>query len=122
MTSMIDIVFLLIIFFMAVSQFNRTEDSQVQLAEIQNGGATAETSFIINVDAKQRLLIGGKAVAMSELIGRVSREVEQTGGKAEKLVVRIRCDRSQNSVRVNELMTQLSSIGITEIQLSVNKK
>jgi len=38
MTAMIDIVFLLIIFFMAVSQFNRTLDSQLQLTEVTEGG------------------------------------------------------------------------------------
>lgn len=122
MTSMIDIVFLLIIFFMAVSQFNRSQDSQLTLAEIQAGGITVESSFILDIDSQQRLWIGGKMVSLPQLIQRLTQEIETSGGDPSRFVVRIRCDRNQDSVRLNEVMNQLAGIGVVDIQLAVNKK
>lgn len=122
MTSMIDIVFLLIIFFMAVSQFNRKMDAQLQLAEVAEGGANVESTFIINVDAKQRLLLSGEYVSLEQLTQRVQSEIRASGRSADQLIVRIRCDRQQDSLRLNEVMERLSLLGIVEIQLAVNRR
>ena len=46
MTSMIDIVFLLIIFFMAVSHLSRTQDASLNLVEVSSGSKKVESSFI----------------------------------------------------------------------------
>lgn len=122
MTSMIDIVFLLIIFFMAVSQFNRNLDAQLQLTEVDDGGTNVESTFVINIDKQQRLLVGGEYLSLEQLTQKVLSDVRQSGRSADHLVVRIRCDRQQDSTRLNELMEQLSSLGIVEIQLAVNRR
>lgn len=122
MTSMIDIVFLLIIFFMAVSQFNRNLDAQLRLTEVEEGGTKVDSTFVINIDAQQRLLLGSEFLTLEQLTQRVLSEVRKSGRTAEQLVVRIRCDRQQDSSRLNELMERLSSLGIVEIQLAVNRR
>jgi biopolymer transport protein ExbD len=122
MTSMVDIVFLLIIFFMAVSQFNRNADSQLLLTEVEEGGTKFESSFIINIDSKQRFLLRGEPVTLEQLTQRVQQEIRSSGRSAEQMVVRIRCDRQQDSARLNQLMERLSSLGIVEIQLAVNRR
>lgn len=122
MTSMIDIVFLLIIFFMAVSQFNRNLDAQLQLTEVDEGGTKAESTFVINIDAEQRLVVGGEYLSLEQLTQRVLNDVRQSGRPADQLIVRIRCDRQQDSSRLNQLMERLSSLGIVEIQLAVNRR
>lgn len=122
MTSMIDIVFLLIIFFMAVSQFNRNMDAQLQLTEVAEGGSKVESTFIINIDAKQRLLLSGEYVSLEQLTQRVQSEIRASGRTADQLIVRIRCDRQQDSLRLNEVMERLSLLGIVEIQLAVNRR
>jgi len=119
---MIDIVFLLIIFFMAVSQFNRNLDAQLRLTEVEEGGTKVDSTFVINIDAQQRLLLGGEFLTLEQLTQRVLSEVRKSGRTAEQLVVRIRCDRQQDSSRLNELMERLSSLGIVEIQLAVNRR
>ncbi|MBL8854546.1 MAG: biopolymer transporter ExbD [Planctomycetaceae bacterium] len=122
MTSMIDIVFLLIIFFMAVSQFNRNLDAQLQLTEVDEGGTKVESTFVINIDAEQRLVVGGEYLSLEQLTQRVLNDVRQSGRPADQLIVRIRCDRQQDSSRLNQLMERLSSLGIVEIQLAVNRR
>jgi biopolymer transport protein ExbD len=122
MTSMIDIVFLLIIFFMAVSQFNRNLDAQLQLTEVDEGGTKVESTFVINIDSQQRILVSGEYLSLDQLAQRVLNDLRQNGQTAEQLVVRIRCDRQQDSSRLNELMERLSSLGIVEIQLAVNRR
>ncbi|MDP1560817.1 MAG: biopolymer transporter ExbD [Pirellulaceae bacterium] len=122
MTSMIDIVFLLIIFFMAVSQFNRNLDAQLQLTEVDDGGTKVESTFVINIDKQQRLLVGGEYLSLEQLTQKVLNDVRQSGRSPDQLVVRIRCDRQQDSTRLNELMERLSSLGIVEIQLAVNRR
>ncbi|MBL8890236.1 MAG: biopolymer transporter ExbD [Planctomycetaceae bacterium] len=122
MTSMIDIVFLLIIFFMAVSQFNRNMDAQLQLTEVADGGAKVESTFVINIDAKQQLLVSGEYVSLEQLTERVQNEIRTSGRPADQLIVRIRCDRQQDSLRLNEVMERLSFLGIIEIQLAVNRR
>lgn len=122
MTSMIDIVFLLIIFFMAVSQFNRNLDAQLQLTEVDEGGTKAESTFVVNIDAEQRLVVGGEYLSLEQLTQRVLNDVRQSGRPADQLIVRIRCDRQQDSSRLNQLMERLSSLGIVEIQLAVNRR
>lgn len=122
LTSMIDIVFLLIIFFMAVSQFNRTLDAQLELAEIQRGGETVESSFILSIDNRQRILIGGKVVTLDQMTNIVTSDLARTGKPAKQWVVRVRCDRNQDSERLNQVLERLSALGISEIQLSVNRR
>lgn len=122
MTSMIDIVFLLIIFFMAVSHLSRKQDAALQLIEVSEGGKKVDSSFILNVDAQQRLMLGSREVTMTEILNRLNQEIEALGGDADRLVLRVRFDRNQDSVRMNELMTQVARLGITDIQLSVNQR
>ncbi len=122
MTAMIDIVFLLIIFFMAVSQFNRTLDAQLELAEVNEGGQTVESSFIVNIDSQQRLVVGGKLASLEQVAQMVQAEIRRSGRPAEQLIVRVRCDRHQDSTKLNEVTSRLSRLGITDIQLSVNRR
>lgn len=122
MTSMIDIVFLLIIFFMAVSQFNRNLDAQLHLTEVDEGGTKVESTFVINIDAEQRLVVGGEYLSLEQLTQRVLNDIRQSGRPADQLIVRIRCDRQQDSSRLNQLMERLSRLGIVEIQLAVNRR
>lgn len=122
MTSMIDIVCLLIIFFMAVSQFNRTLDAQLQLTEVQAGGETLESSFIVNIDAQQRYLVGGKWVDLDQLVQRLLDDIRRSGRPADQWIVRVRCDRQQDSTRLNELVQRLAQLGVTDMQLSVSRQ
>jgi biopolymer transport protein ExbD len=122
MTSMIDIVFLLIIFFMAVSQFNRTLDAQLELTEVAEGGRDIESSFVINIDGQQRIQVGGKRVTPEQVTQMVWEESRRRGLSVDRLVVRIRCDRRQDSSRLNDLMERLSSLGIVDVQLTVSRR
>jgi biopolymer transport protein ExbD len=119
---MIDIVFLLIIFFMAVSQFNRTLDAQLELTEVAEGGRDVESSFVINIDGQQRIQVGGKRVTPEQVTQMVWEESRRRGLSVDRLVVRIRCDRRQDSSRLNDLMERLSSLGIVDVQLTVSRR
>jgi biopolymer transport protein ExbD len=61
MTPMIDIVFLLIIFFMTVSQITRTIDFPLPLPRVSDSDTSAINSTVtINLDKEGAIIIGGQ--------------------------------------------------------------
>ena len=59
---MIDIVFLLIIFFMTVSQITRTVDYPVELPQVGEGASEAKTATVtINLNDKGEVIVGPRS-------------------------------------------------------------
>ncbi|MHC5023442.1 MAG: ExbD/TolR family protein [Planctomycetota bacterium] len=116
-TPMVDIVFLLIIFFMTAAQFARITRAELELPVEQ--GEQDETSdeagLIVNIDAQGRILLGSDAdaVTLEELEGIVQEEIlRQAGGEARELKLLIRADRTADTRRLNEVVTLLQGQGV----------
>jgi len=77
---------------------------------------------VINIDAQQRIQVGGKIVSLEQATQMVLAESRRRGRTVDQLVVRIRCDRQQDSTGLNDLMERLSNLGIGEIQLAVSRR
>ena len=68
MTPMIDIVFLLIIFFMTVSQITKVVDLNVDLPAVSKGGEdTRQVTITINLDEGGRTYVAGRQVTGDDL-------------------------------------------------------
>ena len=81
MTPMIDIVFLLIIFFMVATTFSRAEiDRSIRLAEAQEArdDLRKPSTVIVNVRKNGAVKIGDKLYTVSEL-PHVFRQIAETG-------------------------------------------
>jgi biopolymer transport protein ExbD len=120
MTPMIDIVFLLIIFFMTVSQITQTLDEPVNLADVGPDGRPLETvSITINLDRNGRIIVAGQSWDMNELTTAIRREQLRVDERGQQLKVLIRCDRDCPGRSLNELNQTLARLGISRVRLSV---
>ena len=118
---MIDIVFLLIIFFMTVSQITRVVDQPMQLPNVNIGASkSVPTTVTINVDKDGVLIVSGKRFTLDRTLGTLKNTLEQVNNDPSRVKIEIRCDRRCTGRHVNELMTGLSEIGFTNIRAAVS--
>ena len=119
MTPMIDIVFLLIIFFMTVSQITYVNDEPMELPELAGTEDQETQTFTINVTNSGKLVISGRESSLSETLLYVGQELASRGGDPSQIRIMIRCDRRMSSDVVNELVRRLSDLGIRQIRVGV---
>jgi len=119
MTPMIDVVFLLIIFFLVSSHLAKQEN-QVELAlptaaSALDDPATRET-LTVNVLASGQWQIAGVNVDERSAPAKLRQRVMQTG---EPLRLRIRTDRQVPYARIEPLLREAAEAGIGDIVFSV---
>jgi biopolymer transport protein ExbD len=120
MTPMIDIVFLLIIFFMTVSQISRTTGRVVELPRVGAGGKPLETiSITLTIDEKGNYLAGDRTMGIDEVIRGVSAEFDRVERRPENLRILVRCDRNAPGSHFNELSRRLDALGIRQVSVSI---
>ena len=122
MTPMIDIVFLLIIFFMTVSQITRTVDVPLELPQVMRGGMESEPSSItINLNQNGEIIVASKKVSMPNVMAAIRKKLEQKNNDPTRIRIQLRCDRNCESRHVNRLVEKLSSMGFTQIRTAVSE-
>ncbi len=118
LTPMIDIVFLLVIFFMVGTKFSEME-RQVELSVPQVGEATAlapaPRKRVINVYQNGTIQIDGKDVSLAGLRGILTTARESYDGAG----VIVRGDRQTDFEHVAEVITACRNAGISEMGISV---
>ncbi len=116
---MIDVVFLLIIFFLVSSHLAKQENSvELDLPKAISSledSATRET-FVVNVLASGTWQIGGTDVDEQALASRMRQRIMQT---SQPLQLKIRTDRSVTYDRIEPLLRQAAAAGIGDIVFSV---
>ncbi len=120
MTPMIDVVFLLIIFFLVSSHLAKQEaQMQLPLPVAESGSLDAETEsrrVTINVLDDGRLLLAGRAVRPTELVERLRDRIVNEGSDLE---VRIRSDRTVEYRYVEPIMLACARSGIWNVTFAV---
>lgn len=119
MTPMIDVVFLLIIFFLVSSHLARQE-SRIPL-ELPTAGSHAPSdvqtpSVTINVLADGRWQVGGTDVELSGVAAVLADHRRRDGAGA---LVRIRTDRSVPYDRVEPLLRESARSGLPNVSIAV---
>ncbi|NOZ21061.1 MAG: biopolymer transporter ExbD [Planctomycetes bacterium] len=126
MTPMIDVVFLLIIFFMTVAEFSRIETEEVELP-VADEAAVEESvppgRVVINVDKDGRLVVSKQQVDFSTLQGWLRGEAQQHRiGKGEiNLQVLVRSDGRADFGRIQDIMLECARNGIWQISFAALK-
>lgn len=118
LTPMIDIVFLLIIFFMVGTTFTQAErDLELQVPEVRNAGALtdAPAKRVINVYRDGRVTLDRQSVTLSQLTSRLHAAREQY----PQLGVHVRGDAKALHQRVTEVLCACKRAGIKELGISV---
>ncbi|MDY7107749.1 MAG: biopolymer transporter ExbD [Planctomycetota bacterium] len=120
-TPMIDVVFLLIIFFMTTARFalETRADLELPREKGEQQETAEEAGIIINIDADGAIIVDGRRVSLDGLERIVTAEVARLPGRnAERLKLLIRADRGGNTRRLNEIVARLRATGVGAARLA----
>jgi biopolymer transport protein ExbD len=120
LTPMIDVILLLIIFFMLSSQFATSELRPVDLPH-QEGAAppseSASAKLVIDVDRAGNYSILGERMSLDALAIRIGAAQGSTGTRHSGIVVR--ADRAAGAASLNRLAERLAKAKIANWSLAV---
>ena len=122
LTPMIDIVFLLIIFFMVGSRFsdlNQAErDISLKVPQVQNAQAltSAPDKRIVNVYDDGKITLDRQPVSLAELESQLASAREQY----QKLGVVVRGDRTSKFERVAQVIAMCERVKIRDLNIAVS--
>lgn len=122
MTPMIDVVFLLIIFFLVSSHLAKQEtslDLDLPLAESSLADVTEVNSLVVNVLASGQWQIAGSEFDEPQLLGLLTR---RSLAAADGLRLKIRTDREVPYGRLEPILRSAAAAGIGDIVFSVYDK
>ena len=120
-TAMIDVVFLLIIFFMTTAQVARLTHSDIDLPR-EKGEQQAtpdESGLVINITGRGEIIVAGRTVSLAELEGILREELrKQPQRPAHELKLLLRADRTALAAHLNRVVSLLESHGIGAARLA----
>ncbi len=124
MTPMIDVVFLLIIFFLVSSHLAQQEvQLELNLPEAGTGQPTGDDQVrrvVVNVlselQAGGQIMVGGRLMRDAELTQLIDYEARKTAGQLE---VRIRSDRKVPYRAVEPIMIACAKAGVWKVTFAV---
>ena len=121
LTPLIDIVFLLVIFFLVASHAARTESTEPvdlpMIGEAEDDQITVPQRLVVTVTSDQSLHVGGRIVTLDKVTGLLRDAGSQAGTGVYE--VRIRGDRRVPFRVVEPLMVACARAGITRIGYAV---
>ena len=121
MTPMIDIMFLLLCFFLVVyvySQWETRLDLKPPVADNSKQAVREPTEIIINVDTEGTIYINQNVRTLSE-VEAILTEIKKTEGSGRII---IRCDSKTNWEKGVELMNVCTKAGMTNIAIATIPK
>ncbi len=122
LTPMIDIVFLLIIFFMVGSRFSDLDQAERDIAlkvpQVQNAQAltSAPDKRIVNVYTDGKITLDQQPVSLAELESQLATAREQY----QKLGVVVRGDRTSQFERVAQVIATCERVKIRDLNIAVS--
>ena len=120
MTPMIDVVFLLIIFFLVSSHLARQETQlELDLPQAASANEAIEdqrTRVTINVRADGQALLGGAPTPIDQLTRRLAHEQADSENGLE---VRIRSDRTAEFASVEPILVACAKAGVWKVTFAV---
>ena len=121
LTPLIDVVFLLLIFFMVSTTFEHQSRIQVELPEASAEPTTPEAeSLEIIVDAQGRYFIGEEQVVNSQL-KTLKGAIAKVLGERTDMPVIVRADANSPHQSVVTVLDATSQLGLTRISLATTR-
>jgi biopolymer transport protein ExbD len=120
-TSMLDINFLLIMFFMMTAQFQKENRAELQLPPERGEHKSEhdEAGLVINITSRGEIVISHNPITIDELKQRVQMEIDsQPDGAADRVKLMVRCDRRTVSEQFNKVVSMLRELGVGTIRIA----
>jgi len=119
MTPMIDVTFLLLIFFMTVNQVSKTNSEPVELPHLRGSLEQAEQPLIVNVDQAGQIFVSGNPLPPAALVTLINGELAARDNDPSRMNVVLRADRRGNCRAVNEIVDLLVRLDIDKVRIAV---
>lgn len=118
LTPLIDVVFLLLIFFMVSTTFDRNAKLKVSLPEASvKAVKTQEEPIVLTIDAKGKYYINDRQVVNTKL-ATLKQALGKTIGKIKEPSVILRADGMTPHQSVVRAMDAVSQLGITRLSIA----
>lgn len=118
LTPLIDIVFLLLIYFLLTTNFLVDEGIKIKLPQAKASAPQTEKEITVYVDSQGRAFLGNEEVSLAMLFDRLK---EMIGGKENKMVV-IRADRAVILNKAVKVMDVAKAAGAGRLCLATEKE
>ena len=122
MTPMVDVAFLLLIFFMSTTQFKPPEEAQIDLPTSRSELKLPDSDvMILAVDKESRIFykIGGSGVEQPSSLADLEQTVVQARVRNPRLRLAIKADKDADYGVVSDLMEFLQRTGNTRFNLVI---
>lgn len=121
LTPLIDVVFLLLIFFMVSTTFQRETEISIELPEASGKPMQAEKHMVeIGIDAKGRYFVNGKEIINTQ-IDTLKRAISEAAGEQKKPQVIISADRDTPHHSVITAMDAARQLGFVNLTFATTK-
>ncbi len=122
-TPMIDVVFLLIIFFLVASYFIRSDQSKEVELPVASSGQSDDISsphrLTITIEPDGHLSVGGVQMSVNQIFKRIEELNESPAAAGETPEVRIRSDRNAKFSAIRKLIEHCAAHNIRSIRFAV---
>jgi biopolymer transport protein ExbD len=119
MTPMIDVVFLLMIYFMTTLNASSISKEPIILPLLKGTQEQTESGLTINISDTGEIYVVGQQVSLQELIPLVSAEIAKTNNDPTQANIVVRADRRSASRTMNQVVNTLERLQITRITIGV---
>ena len=121
MTPMIDVTFLLLIFFMTVNQVSKMNAESLDLPVQKGSQDQSDPTITINVDRYGDIKVSGNLLTLGQLAAVVAEEIKNNDDDPNRVRVTLRADKNGNCRVVNEVMNLLQrKLDIKQVNLGVS--
>ncbi len=121
LTPLIDVVFLLLIFFMVSTTFERETEISIELPEASGQPLQSERKVVeISIDAKGRYFVNRQEVINTKL-DTLKRAIEEAAGGQSKPRVILSADRNTPHQSVITAMDAARQLGFVNLTFATNK-
>jgi len=119
-TPMVDVVFLLIIFFMTTAQFARITRADIDLPEErgEQEQQSEEAGIVINLMEDGTMIVNEQAMSTTAIEELVTAQIKRLGGDATAVKLTIRADRNTDTAVLNNLLRRLERYGLAAANLA----
>lgn len=118
LTPLIDVVFLLLIFFMVSTTFDRHANLKVQLPEASNKAQqSSDDTLVLSIDAKGQYFVDQRQVVNTSL-DTLKTAIQQTLGERKDAAILLRADANTPHQAVVRAMDAAAQLGLTRISIA----
>lgn len=118
-TAMIDVVFLLIIFFMTTAQFARMTRAEINLPDEQGEAIDSQMApgIVVNVSREGVIIVEQQAVSVERLVQMVAVELSRSG-QSDSMELTVRADEGASARVLNDIARALADAGLRGVRLA----